>query len=271
MSLLNNIVENVVKSKKPEHKLTDLILDDDLINQINTCINKIKNYNRLYNDWEVNKIDKRPNSIIINFYGPPGTGKTMAAEALANSFNKSFIEVHYDELYSELMGKSGKNLNNFFQLAKKEDAVLFFDEADAILSKRSSINGSSDSDNNVTKTVMLKKLDTYDGIVIFATNYFTNYDKAFIRRIFDHIEFKLPNTNIRKSILEYMLSKNIPGRNLLDFTNLSENCNNLSGGEIKNAIIQTLAKVSEVNFLSQNDLIDAFNKIKSSKEIFDDD
>jgi len=112
---------------------------------------------------------------------------------------------------------------------------------------------------------MLRELDKFNGIVIFATNDFENYDNAFFRRILAHIEFKLPDTENRKRILEYMLSEKIPGRNKLDFHALAENSNGLSGGDIKNLIIKTLAKVSNLNLLTQKDLEEEFENYKISK------
>jgi len=267
---LSNFIKPIERlSKIPNFTLNDLILDNHILEQINICINKIKHYDKLYNEWELSKIDKKPNGVIINFYGMPGTGKTIAAEAMAHLFNKSIIEVNYSELFSELMGKSSKNLHAFFKAAYDENSLLFFDEADSILSKRSGNSNSSDSDNNVTKSVMLRELDKFDGIVIFATNYFENYDNAFFRRILAHIEFKLPDIENRKKILQYMLSKKIPGRNELDFDVLAEKSNDLSGGEMKNSVIKTLAKISDLNLLTQKDLEDEFENCKRSKNYND--
>ncbi len=256
-----------LKSKKPSYTIEDLVLEDSLLEQFQLCINKVKYYDKLYHDWELSKIDKRPNGVVINFYGPPGTGKTISAEAIASLFNKNIIEVNYSDIYSELMGKSGKNLQNIFNIAKQEDAVLFFDEADSILSKRSNNSNSSDQDNNLTKSTMLKLLDSHDGIVIFATNYFDNYDPAFFRRILAHIEFKIPDRNARKKIFLHMLSNKIPGISSLDFNELSKESKGLTGGEIKNVIIQTLSKVIEIGYLTQLDLIQSIKQIKDSKGI----
>jgi len=263
---LSNFIKPIEKiSKTPNYTLNDLVLDDYVIEQINICINKIKHHDKLYNKWELSKIDKKPNGVIINFYGMPGTGKTIAAEAMAHLFNKSIIEVNYFELFSELMGKSSKNLHAFFKAAQEENSLLFFDEADSILSKRSNNSSSSDSDNNITKSVMLRELDNFNGIVIFATNYFENYDNAFFRRILAHIEFKLPDIENRKKILQYMLSEKIPGRNELDFNILAGKSDELSGGEIKNSIVKTLAKISNLDLLTQKDLEDEFENCKRSK------
>jgi len=258
MTLSNFVSTSKKISKPPNFTLDDLILEDYILEEFNICINKIKNYDRIYNDWELHKIDKKPNSVIINFYGPPGTGKTIAAEAIANLFNKNIIEINYSEIFSELMSKSSKNLKSIFNSAREENAILFFDEADSILSRRSSSSLSADNDNNITKSTLLKELDVYNGIVIFATNYFENYDTAFIRRILTHVEFKLPDKLNRERILKYMLSEKIPGRDLLNFEELADKSEGLSGGEIKNIIIKTLAKISNLNKIVQSDLEDEF-------------
>jgi len=258
MTLSNFVSTSKKISKPPNFTLDDLILEDYILEEFNICINKIKNYDRIYNDWELHKIDKKPNSVIINFYGPPGTGKTIAAEAIANLFNKNIIEINYSEIFSELMSKNSKNLKSIFNSAREENAILFFDEADSILSRRSSSSLSADNDNDITKSTLLKELDVYNGIVIFATNYFENYDTAFIRRILTHVEFKLPDKLNRERILKYMLSEKIPGRDLLNFEELADKSEGLSGGEIKNIIIKTLAKISNLNKIVQSDLEDEF-------------
>lgn len=266
-SLTDHIVQEEAISRSPNYTIGDLILDDSLLEQFKICTNKIKFYDKLYHEWEVSKIDKKSKGVIINFYGPPGTGKTIGAEAIASEFNKSIIEVNYSEIYSELSGKSSKNLQKFFAAAKKEDAVLFFDEADTILSKRSSGGNSTDQDSNLTKAIMLKELDSHDGIVIFATNYFDNYDPAFNRRILSHIEFKLPNEQCRELLFKHMLSEKVPGRNVLDFFHLSKESHGLSGGEIKNVIIRTLSKVIEIGHIMQENIIESIRYIKNTKGI----
>jgi ATP-dependent 26S proteasome regulatory subunit len=254
--------ETALKSKTPDYTVNDLILDDNLLEQFTLCVNKIKHFDKLYHEWELSKIDKRPNGIVINFYGLPGTGKTIGAEAIASMFNKNILEVNYSDIYSELSGKSSKNLQSIFKIAKEESAVLFFDEADTILSKRSDRSHSADQDNNLTKSIMLKELDSHDGIVIFATNYTENYDPAFERRILTHIEFKLPNEQSRKKLFEHMLSKKIPGRDSLDFDLLSLESNGLSCGDIKNVVINTLSRIINTGFIVTENFIDTIKGIK---------
>lgn len=248
--------ETTLKSKTPFYTINDLIIDEDLLDQFNICVNKIKFFDKLYHEWELSKIDKRPNGIAINFYGLPGTGKTIGAEAIASMFGKNILEVNYSDIFSELSGKSAKNLQSLFKIAKEETAVLFFDEADTILSKRVNCKNSSDQDGNLTKSIMLKELDAHDGIVIFATNYFENYDPAFERRILSHIEFKLPNEFCRRKLFEHMISKKIPGRDKIDFELIIKKTEGFSGGEIKNIIMKTLSKMVSVGHIATENFLE---------------
>lgn len=224
--------------RKPIYSLSDIVLNDQVKQQVKILISRIRNHKLLYETWGLKKIDPQGTHIAVNFYGPPGTGKTMCAEGLASELKKDLIEVSYAEIESKYVGETGKNIRNAFQKAKECGAVLFFDEADAILGSRmENVTQAADHAVDVARAVMLKELDSYDGIVVFATNKFEKFDRAFIRRILQHIEVPLPDEPSRLKLWQTLFVSGVPGRDALDWSALAKESDGMSGGDIKNCVI----------------------------------
>src|SRR5205814_7745478 len=115
--------------------------------------------------------------LAFNFAGPPGTGKTICAEAIAHSLGRRLLVVRYAELESLWMGQTPKNVAAIFRTARDEQAVLLFDEADAIAARRStSVDHGFQRESNTVVSVLLQELEWYNGVVIFATNLAANFD-----------------------------------------------------------------------------------------------
>jgi len=255
----------------PKYNFEQIILDDITKDEIMKTVSVLKYRNKIYEDWGFKKVEPVPRAI-INFYGPPGTGKTMTAHAISNHFGKKLLALNYAEIESKWVGEAPKNLIRAFETAEKENAVLFFDEADSFLGKRiTSVSSSSDQAVNSLRSQMILLLDNFPGIVIFATNLLTNYDRAFESRILKHIKFNLPDKEARKKIIKVMLPNEIPFDNYFtdsDIDNLSELSEGFSGREIKNSILDALLKVAyeERNIVTFQDFNHAFLKAKEQKE-----
>ena len=233
-----NRSEITFSARKPIYRLSDIVLANQVKQQIRILISRIRNHKLLYETWGLKRIDPQGTHIAVNFYGPPGTGKTMCAEGLASELQKDLIEVSYAEIESKYVGDTGKNIRNAFQRAKECDAVLFFDEADAILGSRmENVTQAADHAVDVARAVMLKELDSFDGIVVFATNKFEKFDRAFIRRILQHIEVPLPDEESRLKLWQTLFVTDVPGRDTLDWQQLAKESEGMSGGDIKNCVI----------------------------------
>ena len=233
-----NRSEVAFETRKPVYSLSDIVLNDPVKQQIRILVSRIKNHKLLYETWGLREIDPQGTHVAVNFYGPPGTGKTMCAEGLASELKKDIIEVSYAEIESKYVGETGKNIRNAFQRAKECGAVLFFDEADAILGSRmENVTQAADHAVDVARAVMLKELDSFDGIVVFATNKFEKFDRAFIRRILQHVEVPLPDDESRIKLWQKMFLTSVPGRDSLDWDELARESKGMSGGDIKNCVI----------------------------------
>lgn len=228
-----NAMEFLVQ--EPKYSFDDIILNDNQYEDIKVAIAYEKHKYLLMNVWGMRKLYPEHRGLMINLYGEPGTGKTMAAHAIAKALNTKMIVVNYAEIESKYVGETSKNLVRLFQEAEEKGTVLLFDEADALLSKRvTNMTSSNDVSVNQTKSVLLNILNDYSGIVVFTTNFISNYDYAFLRRIPFQIRFDLPNEEQRKQIWERYLSTGIPYQ--CDIGELARKYGNISGSDIANAI-----------------------------------
>jgi SpoVK/Ycf46/Vps4 family AAA+-type ATPase len=116
------------------------------------------------------------------FSGPSGSGKTMAAEILARDLGLDLYQVDLATVVSKYIGETEKNLDRIFSAAENSNAILFFDEADALFGKRSEVSDSNDRHANIEISYLLQRMEQYDGIAILATNLQGNLDDAFVRR-----------------------------------------------------------------------------------------
>jgi SpoVK/Ycf46/Vps4 family AAA+-type ATPase len=232
-------------ARVPKFTLEHIILSDAVRQEVETLLSRIANHDLIYEQWEFSKVDPQGKNIAVNFYGLPGTGKTMLAEALAARLGKLIIEVNYAEIESKYVGDTAKNIVSSFQEAKKEGAVLFFDEADSILGRRlTNVTQSADHGVNVSRSVMLKQMDDFAGVVVFATNLAKNFDSAFVRRILQHVQVLPPDFPGRKQIWLRMISRPVPGHNQIDFDSLAKESEGLTGGQIKNAALLSLSRLA---------------------------
>jgi SpoVK/Ycf46/Vps4 family AAA+-type ATPase len=186
-------------------------------------------------------------ALAFNFAGPPGTGKTICAEAIAHSLGRRLFVVRYAELESMWMGETPKNVAAVFRQARQEQAVLLFDEADAIASRRStSVDHGFQRESNIVVNVLLQQLESFNGVVIFATNLAANFDPAFERRLRTHVLFEMPGVEEREQIWRVQMHPTLtPLADDVNFRELAEKYE-VSGGDIRNAVLKAaLAAASE--------------------------
>jgi SpoVK/Ycf46/Vps4 family AAA+-type ATPase len=149
------------------------------------------------------------------------------------------VVVDYAEAESMWAGETPKNIAGIFRAAAEQNAVLFFDEADAIATRRST-GGTLpyEREMNLTVNVLLRELEAFNGIVIFATNLAANFDPAFERRIRTHVLFEMPGPEDRARIWQLQIHpRKTPLAADVDFKQLAERYA-VSGGDIKNAVLK---------------------------------
>ena len=241
-------------AREPLYSLSNLILDERTALRLQSLKNRFKTHALVYGEWGLSETDPSGRHIAFNLYGPPGTGKTMCVEALAREWDKKIIDVSYAEIESKYVGETGKNIVAAFKAAAEQNALLFFDEADSILGQRmTSVTQAADQAVNVARAVMLKQLDAFDGIVAFATNLARNFDGAFVRRIPIHIEIPLPDEEGRRRILSAILPDKVPFKSKIDFSALATKTPGLSGGDLKNVIVNAVSDLAAMSWQTMDD------------------
>ncbi|MCP5104024.1 MAG: ATP-binding protein, partial [bacterium] len=169
----------------------------------------------------------------VLFSGPSGTGKTMAAEILANELGLDFYKIDLSCVVSKYIGETEKNLAGIFKEAQTANAVLFFDEADALFGKRSEIKDSHDRYANIEINYLLQEMEQHEGIVILATNFRRNIDDAFSRRVHFSLDFPFPDEEYRLGIWRKIFPHEAPKSPDIDLEFLAGRFK-MSGGSIKN-------------------------------------
>jgi len=223
---------------KPNYEWDDLILPKKKKEQLKDIENHIKNKDIVYHDWGFNDKLSLGKGLNILFSGPSGTGKTMAAEVLARELNLDLYKIDLSMVVSKYIGETEKNLNEIFKEAEESNAILFFDEADALFGKRSEVRDSHDRYANIEISYLLQKMEEHYGVVILATNLRHNMDDAFLRRIDYSVEFPFPEEEYRQKIWETLIPEEAPVSNEVDFSYLARQFP-IAGGNIKNIIVNS--------------------------------
>lgn len=231
------------EATEPKYSFDMVQLPQDTIEQINRALGRIEYEKKVFDEWGLYAIMPSPVSA-LGFFGPPGTGKTLAAEAIASKMGKKIIRVSYADIENKYVGEGPKNVKAVFYAAEKQDAILFIDEADSLLSKRlTNVSDGTGQAFNSMRSQLLMSLESFHGIAIFATNLVVNYDKAFLSRLIS-VEFRNPDVELRRQIWEtHLLSKfmnnhqlSIPLSHDVNINELAENYE-LCGRDIRNAVV----------------------------------
>ena len=223
---------------EPRHDLDKLILHPEVKADILASLRALEMREQLEAVWNLSAIQPQQGRCILNFYGPPGTGKTRAALGIAWRLGKPLYQVDYAAVISKYLGDTAKHIKAVFEAARQQDAVLFFDEADSLLSRRVPSGESCATSINQNRNTLMQELDRFDGVVIVTTNLFENYDPALLRRIQRHIKFRLPNASMRRELFSLHLPN--PDRVTADYAVLAALSRELSGGDILNVCVNAI-------------------------------
>jgi SpoVK/Ycf46/Vps4 family AAA+-type ATPase len=222
----------------------DLILPAAQMDVLKNICSQVRYKYVVYEEWGFAKKLSRGKGVNILFSGPPGTGKTMAAEVIANELGLELYKIDLSAVVSKYIGETEKNLQAIFDGAYLSNAILFFDEADALFGKRSEVKDAHDRYANIEISYLLQKMEEYDGVVVLATNLKNNIDEAFARRVGTWVEFVFPEVSLRERIWETIFPKDMPIQKNIDFSFLARKFQ-LAGGNIKNIAVASAFLAAE--------------------------
>ncbi|UCF90743.1 MAG: AAA family ATPase, partial [Desulfobacterales bacterium] len=222
---------------RPRCGWPDIILPPDILAQLQEFCAHARFRGRVYDEWGFDRKHSLGKGLTILFSGDSGTGKTMAAEIIAADLGLDLYKIDLSTVVSKYIGETEKNLSRIFAEAETSNAILFFDEADALYGKRSEVKDSHDRYANIEINYLLQKLDEHEGIVILATNLSKNIDEAFVRRLQYAVAFPAPEKQQRLRIWEGVFPVETPLADDLDFPFLAKQFV-ITGGSIKNIAVR---------------------------------
>ncbi len=211
----------------------DLVLHSDTLEQIKELEVWVKHGDTLLRDWEMHR--KLKPGYRALFYGPPGTGKTLTASLLGKYTGKDVYRIDLSMMVSKFIGETEKNLSNLFSKAENKDWILFFDEADALFGKRTSVRDAHDKYANQEVSYLLQRVEHYNGLVILATNFKSNIDEAFSRRFQSIIYFPMPGTGERLRLWQKAFPEKIQLARDINLPTFAQKYE-LTGAEIINVV-----------------------------------
>lgn len=214
----------------------DIVLPDDPRAQLREIVATVRGRPTVLETWGVGRKLASSAGVTILFAGPPGTGKTMAAEVIASELGLDLYKIDLSTIVSKYIGETEKNLERIFGEAQSSNAILFFDEADAIFGKRSEVKDAHDRYANIEVSYLLQRMEAYDGVTMLATNLRANLDEAFTRRLQFAVDFPFPEEEYRQRIWQTLFPPDVPRADDLDFALLAHRFK-LAGGNIRNIIV----------------------------------
>ncbi|KZN59714.1 ATP-binding protein [Pseudoalteromonas luteoviolacea] len=230
--------EGLATLTESRFKLKDMVLSEGVNQQLHELVSRIN-----YQSELKSRLPRFTEGCKALFWGRPGTGKSMAAEAIAGELQLPIYVVNLANIASKWIGETEKHLAKLFDEAERYNAVLMFDEADAVFAKRSEVESSHDKNANMGVSYLLQRMERYSGLLLLSTNLKANLDEAFLRRFHSVVEFTLPDPSQRLSIWKRVIGSNASEELLTGIEGLAKRFE-LSAAQIINitetALLQSL-------------------------------
>jgi SpoVK/Ycf46/Vps4 family AAA+-type ATPase len=237
-------LNRLAQKAKLLHDWNDLILAPRFLRQLREVCAAEKYRHQIYSDWGFDQRLAQGKGLNVLFSGTSGTGKTMSAGIIARELSLDLYKIDLSTVVSKYIGETEKQLSQIFREARSSNAILFFDEADALFGKRSEVKDAHDRYANVEVAYLLQKMEEYEGIVILATNFRKNMDEAFTRRLHYVVDFPFPDAESREKIWKSFIPSKAPLADDIDFSFLARQFE-LAGGNIRNVALSAAFLAAE--------------------------
>ncbi len=237
---------------------TDLVLSDSSLKDLLQIDHWLAHHKALAKDAQLGR--KLKPGYRALFHGPPGTGKTLTAALLGKKYGLDVYRIDLSQVVSKYIGETEKNLQEIFNTAAQKNWILFFDEADALFGKRTSVSSSHDRYANQEVSYLLQRVEDHEGLVILASNLKANLDQAFMRRFQTVVYFPMPDVQERKKLWEKSLPVSIGLSPEISVDDLAKKYE-ISGASILNvAHASSIRALAENRSIQRSDLIDYIRK-----------
>lgn len=245
---------------QPQYTWEDIVLSSYQKTQLREICDRVKYHHLVWETWGFKTKKSLGRGLNVMFSGASGTGKTMAAEIIAQELKLDLYKIDLSQMVSKYIGETEKNLNQIFTTATNANAILLFDEADALFGKRSNVKDARDRYANLEVSYLLQKIEEYEGLAILTTNLRGNMDEAFMRRLQFIIEFQLPDDKQRYQIWQKAFPQDTPKHPHLDFKFLADHFE-LTGANIRNiALMSAFLAATEGNSVQRVHIMQALRR-----------
>lgn len=228
---------DLIERIESRDRWSDVVLGTDTVDEIRALLGRVRHSHRVLDDWGFRARLARGGGIAALFSGPPGTGKTMIAGLIAQELGLELYMVDLSKVVSKWIGETEKQLGRAFDAAEAGQALLLFDEADALFAKRTEVRSSNDRYANLEVNYLLQRIEAFGGLTILTTNNESAIDPAIKRRLATHIAFSAPDHDERCALWERMLPADAPRAPDLNYDALAKRFSALSGAHIRNAVV----------------------------------
>jgi hypothetical protein len=250
-------LERLARRVRPQYHFEDLVLPPGVIDQLDDIVARVRHRHTVLDEWGMEKVASRARGVTALFSGESGTGKTMSAEVIAGSLGLDLYVVELATVIDKYIGETEKNLDRIFNEADQVNAVLLFDEADAIFGKRSEVKDAHDRYANTEIAYLLQRMERFQGVAVLTTNLRANLDEAFLRRIDALVEFPMPGESDRRRLWDRSLPASLPRGPDLDLEFMARSFE-LPGGNIRNiALAAAFLAASDRRPVGMADLVRA--------------
>ncbi len=237
---------SLTRKVTPVHGWPDMVLPGEAMQQLREICRRVERRHQVLGKWGFERKLSGGKGINALFHGHSGTGKTMAAEVVAHELHLDLYKIDLAGVVSKYIGETEKNLDRIFAAAENANAILLFDEADALFGKRSEVRDAHDRYANLEVSYLLQKMEQHEGVSILSTNLRQNLDEAFLRRLTFTVQFPFPDESGRERIWRGIWPKETPLATDVDALWLAERFM-LSGGNIRNVALASAYLAVEEN------------------------
>lgn len=229
-------LDRLARRVEPAVSWADLVVPPTVLTALQEVALRARHREKVLGEWRMRPGGGRGIGVAALFAGDSGTGKTMATEVIAHALGLELYVVDLATVVDKYIGETEKNLERIFTAAAGVNAVLLFDEADAVFGKRSEVRDAHDKYANVESAYLLQRMESFDGLIILATNLRANIDEAFTRRLDVVVEFPVPDEAGRKALWDRCLGRTVPRADDIDLDFLAKSFE-LAGGSIRSSAV----------------------------------
>ncbi len=225
-----------VKLIRPTATWHHLVVPANRATQLHDAVDRLMLQAKVLDEWKFLEGRRGARGVRMLLSGPSGTGKTLAAEVLADALEVDLLIVDLARVVSKWMGETEKNLAEVFEAAERAQAVLLFDEADALFGKRTEVSDAHDRYANLETAYLLTRLERFEGLAVLSTNLRQNIDPAFMRRLEFVVDFDEPTRDERLALWRGHIPEQAPLADDVDLPELAARYP-IVGGLIRNASV----------------------------------